>query len=181
MAIKKKKPVQPVKVKIRKVKPKSKGPGSLGLVRSPKNDLDPGALKLQGKPAPVAFSDAILNMALEETKAGASTLTVTLADYKGDLLRSKIIKGKVTLTWDNLPMTMVKVEKGDRQLILSFEEEAVNVLREYDKPKKATRKAGMTRAMFVRSLITEVKGPSIPYKIPEINVRQPIKASEGKA
>jgi hypothetical protein len=152
---------------------KVKLPPRLGVVRPPAADLDPGSLVLQGGPIPVQLAGLVTTMVLTQTMQGASTLEITVADYTGDFVRSRLLKGGLTLTWDGVQYTLVKVAKGDRTVALTFEESAVNLLRQYTKPKKAAR-ALVTRAQFVRSLITEVKEARIPYSIPEVNVRQPV-------
>jgi len=159
-----KKHIDPVKVKL---------PARLGVVRPPAADLDPGSLVLQGGPIPVQLARAVTTMVLTQTMQGASTLEITVADYTGDFLRSKLLRGGLTLVWDGVQYTLVKTAKGDRNVQLTFEESAVNLLRGYNRPKKAAR-ALVTRAQFVRSLITEVTQARIPYSIPEVNVRQPV-------
>jgi hypothetical protein len=159
-----KKKVAAVKVKL---------PPRLGVVRAPQADLDPGSLVLQGGPIPVQLAQAVTTMVLTQTMQGASTLEITVADYTGDFVRSSLLKGGLTLTWDGIQYTLVKTAKGDRTVTLTLEESAVNLLRQYTKPKKAAR-ALVTRAQFVRSLITEVKQARIPYSIPEVNVRQQV-------
>jgi len=155
---------------------KVKLPARLGVVRPAAPDLDPGSLILQGGPIPVQLARAVTAMVFTQTMQGASTLEITVADYTGDFIRSQLLKGGLTLTWDGVQYTLVKTAKGDRNVQLTFEESAVNLLRGYTKPKKAAR-ALVTRAQFVRGLITEVKQARLPYSIPEVNVRQPV---EGK-
>jgi hypothetical protein len=151
-------------------------PARLGTLRAPAANLDPGALVLQGGPIPIQLAKAVTSMVLSQTMQGASTLELIVADYTGAFMRSRLLKGGLTMRWDGIDYTMVKTAKGDRAMTLTFEESAVNVLRQYTKPKKALR-TKVTRAQFVRSLITEVKQTRIPYRIPEVNVRQPV---EGK-
>jgi len=145
----------------------------LSVVRRPRADLDPGNVKLQGKKVSVQLARAITDMQLEQTIEGASTLTITVTDYTGSFLRSALLTGPVTATFDGIEWTLVKTSKGDRTVVLTFEERAVNLLRQYSKPRKASRDS-VTRAQFVRSLITEVKEARIPYSIPEINERQTV-------
>jgi len=159
-----KKKIAAVKVKL---------PARLGAVRPPAADLDPGSLILQGGPIPVQLASLVTSMVLTQTMQGASTLELIVADYWGDLVNSPLLKGGLTLGWDGVQYTLVKTAKGDRTMTLTFEESAVNLLRGYNKPKKAAR-ATVTRAQFVRSLITEVKQARIPYMIPEVNARQPV-------
>jgi hypothetical protein len=148
-------------------------PARLGVVRAPAANLDPGSLVLQGGPIPIQLAQSVTNMVLTQTMQGASTLEITVADYTGDFIRSRLIRGGLTLTWDGVQYTMVKTTKQLGSVLLTFEESAVNLLRQYNKPKKAPRSL-VTRAQFVRSLITEVKEARIPFAIPEVNVRQPV-------
>lgn len=148
----------------------------LATVRRPQADLDPGSLKLQGQKISVLLARSITAMELDQTIEGASTLTVTVADYNGTLLRSALLTGPVTMECDGIPFTLVKTSKGDRTMVLTFEETAANVLRRYSKPRKADR-ANTTRAQFVRTLITEPTEARIPYRIPEADVVQPVSPS----
>lgn len=148
----------------------------LSVVRRPQSDLDPGNVKLQGKHLSVALARSITDMQCDQVKEGASTLTITVADYTGSLLRSALLTGPVIATFDGLEWVLVKTSKGDRTVTLTFEERAVNLLRQYDSPRKASRDS-VTRAQFVRSLITEVKEARIPYAIPEVNERQSVAAT----
>jgi hypothetical protein len=153
---------------------KVKLPARLGTVRAPAANLDPGSLVLEGGPVPIQLARSVTAMVLQQTMQGASTLEITVADNSGDFNRSPVLKtAGLVLTWDGIPYTLVKSEKAERTVKLTFEESAVNLLRQYTKPKKAAR-ALMTRAEFVRGLITEVKGARIPYAIPELKVKQPV-------
>jgi hypothetical protein len=161
---------------LKKLKPQAvtvKLPARLGTVRPAAPDLDPGSLLLQGKPISVQLARAVTTMVLDQTMQGASTLEITVADYTGAFVRSRLLTGGLTLTFDGVDYTLVKLTKGDRIVTLTFEESAVNLLRSYTKPKKALR-SKVTRAQFVRSLIAEVKEARIPNVIPEVNARQPI-------
>jgi hypothetical protein len=146
----------------------------LRTVRAPQADLDPGNVQLQDRALSVQLRSAITDMSVDQTIDGASTLSITVSDYSGAFLRSALLAGPVTASFDRLSWTLVKLSKGDRTVTLTFEEQAVNLLRQYDSPKKASRDSGVTRAQFVRSLITEVTQAQIPYSIPEINQRQPV-------
>jgi hypothetical protein len=151
---------------------KGKAPPTLGVARVPAADLDLGTLKLQGK-GTVGLAQAVTDATLEQRIDGASTLTLTAYDYSRALLRSNLMSGQVTLTFDNVDFTLVKVATSANALTLTFEETAANLLRQYSKAKKADR-ATNTRAQFIRSLITEVKEKRIPYTIPEVNAKQPV-------
>lgn len=146
----------------------------LGVVRAPQSDLDVDNMRLQGKPFPAKLKQAVTDGSIETTIQGASTLTLTVADWAHGLLRSQLLTGACTLTFDNVPYSLVKITTTDRYSVqLTFEERAVNLLRQYDGPKTASRDT-TTRAQFVRSMVREVKEAVIPFACPEVNVVQPI-------
>ena len=155
----------PVKVKV----------PQLAVVRAPAADFDVGKLTLQGKALSAKLTQAITDGSLEQTMDGASTLTLTVSDWYHGLLRSQLLQGACTLTFDGLSFTLVKIAtQGDGDAVsLTFEETAVNVLRQYSKPRKASRDV-MTRAQFVRTLVAEPTQARIPFQCPEVNVKQPI-------
>ena len=128
---------------------------------------------MQGKGLSARIKQAVTDGSIEQTIQGASTLTLTVADWAGGLLRSAVLAGGVTLTFDGLSFTLVKISKSDTALTLTFEETAVNLLRQYSSPRKSDR-ATTTRAQFVRSLVQEVKEARIPFACPEINKRQAV-------
>ena len=147
---------------------------ALSTVRPPAADLDTGNLRLQNQKLTARLAQAITDASVEQTIEGASTLTITVADWARGLLRSQLLTGKVTMTFDGISFTLVKIsEATDWKLTLTFEETAVNWLRQYTKPRKANR-ANTTRAQFVRSMVQEVTQVRIPFICPEINVKQPI-------
>lgn len=146
---------------------------TLSVVRQPAADLDVSAMRLGGKQLTARLRDAITDGTLEQTIEGASTLTVTVADWHEGLLHSQVIKAAAVLTFNGLSFTLTKLGRQGTAMQLTFEETAVNLLRQYKKPKTANRDA-VTRAQFVRSLVAEVTQARIPFRCPEVNVRQPI-------
>jgi hypothetical protein len=148
-------------------------PAALATARPPAADLDVSNLTLQGKGLSARIKQAVTDGSIEQTIQGASTLTLTVADWAGGLLHSAVLAGGVTLTFDGLNFTMVKLSKTDTALTLTFEETAVNLLRQYSSPRKSDR-ATTTRAQFVRALVQEVKEARIPFACPEVNKRQAI-------
>lgn len=151
----------------------------LSVVRPPARDFDVGALRLQNKQLSARLAASITAGTLATTIQGASTLTLTVSDWSHGLLRSEILRTGPTLTFDGINFTLVKIASADdATLTLTFEELAVNLLRQYSSPKKANR-ANTTRAQFVRSMVQEVKEAVIPFECPEVNVRQPILAAAG--
>jgi hypothetical protein len=121
----------------------------------------------------VSLNAATTQVVHEATLEGASTVTITVRDPTRGLLRSNIVKTKSTLTLDRVQFRLVKVARRGGELTLTFEETAVNVLREHDDPKKANRDT-MTRAQFVQSLVSEPRDFQIPFMCPELKVQQPI-------
>lgn len=149
----------------------------LSTVRPPSADLDLSNIRLQGQTLSPDLSKAIIDGQQEQRVDGSSTLTLTIYDPWRVFLRSALMSGRVTLSFDRLSYTLVKTATTDNGVTLTFEETAVNLLRGYTTAKKADR-ANTTRAQFVRSMITEVKEARIPYQIPEVNQRQPVTASK---
>lgn len=152
---------------------------SLPSVRPPKADLDVGKLilsgpKMAGKPWLTAtVTAAVTGSTLETTIEGASTLTLTVTDWYGKLMRSQLLKGPVQITFDGEDYVLTKVARADTILTLTFEDRAVNLLRQYTKARKADR-ANTTRAQFIRSMVNEVTQARIPFVCPEVNKRQAI-------
>ena len=109
----------------------------------------------------------------EQTIEGASTLTIVVRDADRGLLRSSLVKTRSMMWLDGIWYSLVKVSRQGNAVTLLFEETAVSLLRRYQRPKKANR-ANTTRAQFVRSLVREVRESNIPFRIPEVNERQPI-------
>jgi hypothetical protein len=119
----------------------------------------------------------VTSSTLETTIEGASTLTLTVSDWSRRLLHNPLIMGPVQLTFDGEEFVLTKVSKQDTIITLTFEDRAVNLLRQYSKPKKADR-AHTTRAQFVRSMVQEVKEARIPFVCPEIQAKQQILKSK---
>lgn len=158
------------KPKKKKVEVKVK---KLSTVRPPRADLDVNNMKLQGKRLSAKLKQSITGATLETTIQGASTLTLTVADWHEGLLHSKLLAGKCELTFDGESFTLVKISRTGPNMQLTFEDTAVNLLRQYTKPLKANR-AKVTRAQFVRKMVREVTQARIPFHCPEINKKQPI-------
>jgi hypothetical protein len=117
---------------------------------------------------------SITEAVLEQTIEGASTLTLTVRDPFHGLLRSDLVTYKSLLVLDDVRFRLVKVGRNATgELRLIFETASVQVLRGIKHPWKANR-ATMTRAQFVERLLREPRDVWIPYRIPEVNVQQPI-------
>jgi hypothetical protein len=146
----------------------------LQVAAVPARPLEVQDLRLHGdKNVVAALNRAMTSATQDETLEGASTVVITVRDPARGLLRSNIVKTKATLTLDRVQYRLVRVARDGNQLTLTFEETAVNVLREFDEPRKANRE-NTTRAQFVETLVREPKQYVIPFRCPELKERQAI-------
>ena len=146
----------------------------LATAATPARPLELQDLRLQGdKNVVAALNRAMTGATQDETLEGASVVVITVRDPARGLLRSNIVKTRATLILDKVQYRLVRVAREGNQLTLTFEETAVNVLRDYDEPRKANRDT-TTRAQFVQTLVREPKEFVIPFKCPELNERQAI-------
>lgn len=146
----------------------------LQVATAPAQPLELQNLRLEGdKNVVAALNRAMTSATQEATMEGASTVVITVRDPARGLLRSNIVKTKSTLVLDKVQYRLVRVARDGNQLTLTFEETAVNILREYDEPRKANRD-NTTRAQFVQTLVREPKEFAIPFRCPELNERQAI-------
>ena len=158
------------------------------------SQLEIGRLLLNNKPLNVNLSSAITEVTLSQTIEGASTLTLNLNDYKRNLVNSDFSRTATRLKLDGINYRLTHIDKSGDGLTLTFEEEAVYVLRGMvnvgNKSLKRKRK-DVTRAQFIRLLAREPALPRgvrlgddprdrpsryvIPFRAPEVNERQPVK------
>lgn len=125
----------------------------------------------RGTAAKLAAS--ITEAVLEQTMEGAGSLTLTVHDPARELLQSRLVRKRSTVTLNGVQYRLVSVARDAGQLTLTLEPTAVNVLRDMRGAKKANRKT-VSRARFAEMLLQEPRGFEIPYEIPEVKVRQPI-------
>jgi hypothetical protein len=146
----------------------------LQVAQDPARALELQDLRLNGdKGIVAALNRAITSARQDQTLEGASTVELICRDPERGLLRSNLVKTKATLVLDRVQYRLVRVARDGNQLTLTFEETAVNVLREFDEPRKANRD-NTTRAQFVQTLVREPKEFVVPFRCPELNERQPI-------
>ena len=150
----------------------------LGTYRAPVSDLDLDHLRIWAAgTAPSRVRADLKQLAtgveLVQSLEGASTLTLKVRDYDRRLLRSPLVEQRSTLQLDGIEYTLAKVSHAEDEVTLIFEETAVNLLRQYNSPKKASRD-NTTRAQFIRGMVAEVRERRIPFECPELNQRQPI-------
>jgi hypothetical protein len=110
---------------------------------------------------------------LTRTMDGAATLSLTLLDPGGDLLRSGRLHKAVDFHYLGTWWRLVKVTKSANEITLTFEDRDVAHLRSHAKPRKTSRDS-VTRAQFIQSLVAEVKTPKITFVCPEAKERQSI-------
>ena len=134
-------------------------------------------IRLNDADLTVGLTSRITSLELDQTMDGASTLTLVIYDPHRKLLNSPLAATKSTVTFDAVYYTLVGVEIQDADLSLTFEETAVNVLRQQSGPVKANR-YNTTRAQFIHSLVLQPKEYTIPFYAPELNVKQPISGGE---
>lgn len=146
----------------------------LQVAAQPARPLELQDLRLQGDTKVVAALNRAMTSATQETTMeGASTIVITVRDPARGLLRSSLVKNRSTIVLDRVQYRLVRVARDGNQLTLTFEETAVNVLREFDEPRKANRDT-VTRAQFVETLVREPKEYVIPFRCPELKEKQAI-------
>lgn len=165
-APKKKSAVQ--KLELSRLAPKSVQSELMG------DDLDLASLLVYLK-STIKFDsiESVRDITVTRTVEGASTVVVDLIDPHREILRSGLLNSRLDIQLDGLWFRLVKVEKQDDDLILTFEDREIAVLRTY-KNKKIAHRSQVTRAEFVNNLIREVKEFRIPVIIPELHKVQPI-------
>ena len=151
----------------------------LQVAQAPARPLEQQDLRLHGdKSVVAALNRAMTSATQDQTMEGASTVVITVRDPARGLLRSNIVKTRARLTLDRVEYRLVRVARDGNQLTLTFEETGVNVLREFDEPRKANRE-NTTRAQFVKTLVQEPATTGkdrfvIPFRCPELNEKQAI-------
>jgi hypothetical protein len=154
------------------------------------DDLDLGKLVVYLK-SQILFdtTDRVIDVQVNRTIDGASTLDLTLNDYDRSILRSWALNAKLDIQIDGMWFRLVSCSKSANsdELQLTFEQREIALLRSYPKPdtteytienaKKWVKWASrdkVTRAQFILNLIREVKEVKIPVVIPHLAEVQPI-------
>lgn len=146
---------------------------ALVTARAPRDNLAIESLRLNDAKLSLSLTALVTSLDLDETMDGASALTIVVFDPQRVVLNSPLAATASVVTFDRVDYTLVGVEITDANLTLTFEETAVHVLRQQRGPVKANR-YNTTRAQFIRSLVRQPKHYTIPFKAPEVNVKQPI-------
>jgi hypothetical protein len=146
-------------------------------------DLDLDKLNVYLKSAIIFDStDRVIDINVNRTIDGASSVDVDLNDYDRSLLRSGAINTRLDIEIDGLWFRLVKVSRdaGSDILKLTFEQREIAVLRSYPKsgaPHNGVKFANRdktTRAEFILNLIREVKEFKIPVVMPHLRQVQEI-------
>src|SRR6516162_5716487 len=134
-------------------------------------------------------TDRVIDVMVNRTIDGASTIDLSLNDYDRAIIRSWAINAKLDVQIDGLWFRLVSCSKNpnDDLLQLTFEQREIALLRSYPRPdttaysvenaKKWVKWASRdktTRAEFVLNLIREVKEVNIPVVIPHLHQVQNI-------
>lgn len=117
---------------------------------------------------------------IEMTIEGASTLSITLIDQDRAILTSGLLSDKLDVNIDGIwfRLASVDLDTESDEIIITFEDREIAILREYAGWKVA-RRSKTTRAEFILNLIREVREFKIPVWIPELHVLQPIERYSG--
>lgn len=115
--------------------------------------------------------DATLTRSIEQ----ASTIEFTVFDPDHNLLNSRLVTEKIKCNVGPYSFKLCAVEKSDDNIILTFEDEAVSLLRDHAVPRKAARNK-VTRAQFAQMLVKEV--PKLSLFSTELKVHQPVEKTK---
>lgn len=140
-------------------------------------DVDVADLYLALNHSDINIEEAVVDVNIQRTIQGASTVEVIVVDRDRVLLRSGRLSSRNDIELDGLYFRLKSVDKRGDDLTLAFEEREISLLRTYNRPIKqslSTSRQKLTRAEFVLRMIREVKEEKIPFIIPELTKVQPI-------
>jgi len=153
------------------------------------DDLDLDKLNVYLKSKVLFDSTArVIDVNVNRTIDGASTVDLELNDYDRSLLRSGALNARLDIEIDGLWFRLVHVSRdaGSDNLTLGFEQREIAVLRTYPKVHAAhggikfASRDKVTRAEFILNLIREVKEFKIPVVIPHLHQVQQIEKATDK-
>ena len=133
-------------------------------------------------------SARVIDIKVNRTIDGASTIDLVSNDYDRTLLRSGALNARLDIEIDGLWFRLVKVSRdaGSDEITLTFEQREIAILRTYPKPgashygvKWASREH-VTRAEFILNLIREVQEFRIPVVIPHLHQVQQVELPQQK-
>jgi hypothetical protein len=126
----------------------------------------------------IDIGDRVTAVSISRTIEGSSVLSVTINDWTREVLHSDRLGKYLDVQIDGLWFRMTEVEKQGDDLILTFQDREIEILRTYHSWKIAQR-GQMTRAEFVLSMIREIKEFTYPVVIPELHKVQPLERFPG--
>jgi cell wall-associated NlpC family hydrolase len=116
------------------------------------SDVGIADLLLNGAGMKASITEAISTTALTQTITGASTLALAVSDPQLALLRSPWCEARTAVTLGDLSFELAAVAKASRLITLTFEDQAVSILRRHKAIVKAA-KGTTSRVAFCRRLI----------------------------
>jgi len=119
-----------------------------------------GDVTLAGQSLRAAITQAVTDVTLMRTIAGASTLAISILDPARDLVRSPIFASRVNVAIDGLGFEFVKLAKAGDLVTVTCEDNTVAALRRRTGVLAAA--AGTTtRVGFAQRLVAEVPGAGL--------------------
>jgi hypothetical protein len=133
----------------------------------------------------------LVGMTAKLSRGGETTLTLTVSDPSRTLLTSGRLdaildpngSGRMAsadLRAAGVWWRVTAIGRSDTLVTIECEDRSIADMREYDRPLVIARRK-VSRAGFIRRLITEVRDHPITYFIPELGVSQPIARGETAA
>jgi hypothetical protein len=143
--------------------PASPAPGAGISLRETDTILD--VVRANG-PKNVDIRDMVVDIQIERTISGASTIEFTIHDPERHLLRSPALAVALEITFDGYGYRLFSKKKSGPTITLTFEDKIINVLRHKKELVRASR-AEVTRMQFCIRLCRRVKLMHIPVFAPE--------------
>jgi hypothetical protein len=127
-------------------------------------------------------TDRVIDVTVNRTIEGASSVDVELNDYDRAILRSGALNARLDIEIDGLwfRLTAVSRDAGSDSLMLTFEQREIAILRTYPRSNaphngvKFALRDKATRAEFILNLLREVKEFKIPVVMPHLHQIQKI-------
>lgn len=144
-------------------------------------DISQADLLVDGKyindPEGLNIGGPMLDASIVRSIEQASTIAFTMFDPNKDLLNSRLVTEKIKCNVGTYGFKLAAVEKSGENVILTFEDEAISLLRDHATPRKASR-AKVTRAEFAKMLVEEESG--LTFFSTELKNLQPVANHKGK-
>lgn len=119
--------------------------------------------------------DMIVDIEIERTMSGASTVAFKLFDPDRELLNAPALKYAFEISMDNWGFRLYSINKAGPIVTLTFEDKAVALLRQKRGILVTASRNKLTRVQFCQHLISRVKIAKIKTIAPESDIKQRIK------